>query len=283
MDAYGISVIVRGTGEYASAIARELFLAGNAVALQQSKPPKDIRRLRSFSDAWYMAPGPFETLGMIGAPLEGVFARRVDTPTSLVSCLGRRDSIPLAAMPLEHVIAAWPWAVLVDARMIKSPAKPQRHLAGLTIGLGGGFLGGETVDLVIGCDDHNPGAFIPSGQSLPLPRNDDSPQRTSFRSPHDGIFHTSCRIGDRVSSGQTIGWVGATPICIPEHAPHESTIRGLPRDGATVHDGEEILELAPPGSRVSGISVKARQITRAVMLAIAADGETMKDFIQRQR
>ncbi|SIS37088.1 xanthine dehydrogenase accessory factor [Insolitispirillum peregrinum] len=281
MDAYGISVIVRGTGEYGSAIARELFLAGNAVVLQQSTPPAEIRRLRCFSDAWFCSPGPFAMASLSGAQLEGVFARRVDSPATLTACLGRREAIPLAAMPLEHVISAWPWAVLVDARMLRAPAKPQRHLAGLTIGLGGGFLGGETVDLVIGCDDQNPGAFVPTGHCLPFPQEESGPLRTVCRAPHDGIFHTAARIGDRVSPGETIGWVGASEIRIPDHAPQNSLIRGLPRDGATVRDSDEILDLAPPGSRVSGVSVKARTITRAVMLAIASDGEPIHDFLLR--
>ena len=85
MDAYGISVVVRGAGEYASAIARELFLAGNAVVLHQDTPPKEIRRLRSFSEAWFCPPGPLSNTAMIGAPLDGVFARRVDSSAALTA------------------------------------------------------------------------------------------------------------------------------------------------------------------------------------------------------
>lgn len=267
MDAYGISVLVRGAGEYASAIARELFLAGNAVVLHQATPPTEIRRQRCYADAWYSQPS------LLGStPLDGVFARRVDTSPALTASLGRRDAIPLAAMPLEQVIDAWPWAVLIDARMPDKLVKPQRHLAGLTIGLGPGFLGGETVDLVIGTDDHNPGAFLPPGCCAAAPVVSDEPHRTLCRAPHAGVFHTECAIGDTVQRGDCVGWLGATAIHVPDHAPSSSLVRGLCRDGNTVGENDEILDLAPPGSKVNGISVKARQITRAVMLAIACDG-----------
>jgi xanthine dehydrogenase accessory factor len=268
MDAYGMSVLIRGCGESASAIARELFLSGNAVVMQQAGPPRDIRRLRCFSDAWYSEQAFVGTV-----PLEGVFARRVDSCDTMKRVMRRRDAIPLAALPLEAVAEAWPWSVLIDARMIDGVARPQRHLAGLSIGLGPGFLGGETVDLVIGTDDADPGAFLPPGRCAAPPRRDSEVSRNLCCAPHGGIFHAAARIGDAVHRGDCVGWLGATSIHVPDHAPRNSVIRGLPRDGATMAEGDEILDLAPPGARISGISTKARQITRAVMLAVESDGQ----------
>jgi xanthine dehydrogenase accessory factor len=271
MDAYGISVLVRGSGEYASAIARELFLAGNAVAIQQVGPPSDIRRLRCYADAWHCEQN---FIGSIA--LDGVFARRVDSLEAMKIALRRRDSIPMITLPLDPLIEMWPWSVLVDGRMNGGVARPQRNLAGLSIGLGPGFLGGETVDIVIGTDDANPGTFVPAGLCAAAPReNQNGPSRRLCTAPQGGIFHAAARIGDTVHRGDCVGWLGALSIHVPDHAPGNSRIRGLPRDGATLAEGDEILDLAPPGARISGVSTKARQITRAVMLAIASDGQML--------
>jgi xanthine dehydrogenase accessory factor len=270
MDAYGMSVLIRGSGECASAIARELFLAGNAVVMQQAGPPNDIRRLRCYADAWYA-----EQTFVGSIPLDGIFARRVESIEAMKTAMRRRDAIPLIPLPLEPVVEVWPWSVLIDARMIGTMARPQRHMAGLSIGLGTGFLGGETVDLVIGTDDANPGVFVPAGLCALPKRTTTALPRTLCTAPQGGVFHAAARIGDTVHRNDCVGWLGALSIHVPDHAPGNSRIRGLPRDGAILTEGDEILDLAPPGARISGVSTKARQITRAVMLAVASDGHML--------
>jgi xanthine dehydrogenase accessory factor len=65
-DAEGTSVLVRGVGEIASAVARHLIFVGFSVALHQMEPPAVIRRRMAFADAWFDGQ----------ATLDGVEARR---------------------------------------------------------------------------------------------------------------------------------------------------------------------------------------------------------------
>jgi xanthine dehydrogenase accessory factor len=97
-DAEGTSVLVRGVGEIASAVARHLIFVGFSVALHQMEPPAVIRRRMAFADAWFDGQ----------ATLDGVEARRarrsrdrtVDIVVSTaVSTLARSFVTGLRRMP----------------------------------------------------------------------------------------------------------------------------------------------------------------------------------------
>jgi xanthine dehydrogenase accessory factor len=251
------TVLVFGMDELASAIARKLHLAGHAVAISQPTPPTTIRRRMSFADAWSDGTATFE----------GVEARRADKTKDFLSGLRSGMFIPVLWHPFEDVTTRWPWDVLVDARpKTDKPRSALVDLAGLTIGLGQGFVVGETCDIVIGIGGRDPGAVLREGSVKEREEGDGAfTDGEIILSPHHGLFHGAKLLGEPVEASQILGFVGTHAVV----APVSGRLRGLARDGAAVGKGAPVAEVATSvQSEFTGISKRDRLIARSVAFVI---------------
>lgn len=252
------TVLVFGMDELASAVARKLHLAGHAVAISQPSPPTTIRRRMSFADAWYDGTCTFE----------GVEARRADKTKDFLSGLQSGTFIPVLWHPSEDVTTRWPWDILVDARpKTDKPRNALVDLSGLTIGLGRGFVAGETCDIVIDIGGHDPGAILHKGSVSDRPEDEDEPfpDGVTASADHPGLFHGSKLLGEPIEAGQVLGFIGTHTIV----APASGRLRGLARDGAAVAVGMPVAEVATSSrAEFVGISKRDRLVARSVAFVI---------------
>ncbi|BAE49654.1 xanthine and CO dehydrogenase maturation factor [Paramagnetospirillum magneticum] len=249
-------ILIRGTGEIASAIACHLTWAGCRVALQSSRPPIAIRRRMAFSDAYFQGT----------AELEGLCARRLGDARSM-GLAWDAGEVPLLAMEFQAALGARPWAVLVDARMNKQQApEPQIGLAPLVIGMGPGCAIGVNVDVAVETSWDQLGQVVRRGSTLMLagePRAVLGQARSRFRyAPVAGILRSEAAIGQRVREGQVVARIGDAVV----RALFDGIVRGLTHDGVPVEKGNKIAEIDPrPGEvKLAGIDERPRRLAEAV-------------------
>ncbi|KQW18099.1 hypothetical protein ASC80_21950 [Afipia sp. Root123D2] len=262
-EARAFPVLVRGIGDVGSAVSVLLFRAGYPVALHDDPEPATSRRGMAFTDAVFDGT----------VTLEGITARRIDTPAMLREAFVARDAVPISVAPFEEVLEAASWSVLVDARLRKRAIpERQRGLAPLTLGLGPNFVAGETVDLAIetAWGEHL-GEIIRLGATLPFggePRSLGGAGRARFvYAPVAGRFETTARIGNRVESREVVATIGTAALT----APLSGVIRGLTRRGVSVGVAAKVIEVDPRGdpSSAFGLGERPRRIAEGVCRALA--------------
>lgn len=265
-------VLVRGTGDIASAVAHALFRAGFAVAMHDGLEPGTPRRRMAFSDALFDG----------AAELDGVTARRTNDTGELVRAVDRSAWIPVTALPFVQVHGAVTWDAVVDARMRKrAQPEPQRHLAPVTIGLGPGFVAGDHVSAAVETSWEDLGRVVRHGSTLPLrgePRTLAGAGRERYvYAPVAGRFATSRAIGEAVTAGETVARVDGMILT----APIDGAIRGLLRDGLMVAAATKVVEIDPrgPAAVVSGIGERPRRLAEGVLEALrdCYDGPARED------
>ena len=257
-------VLVRGIGDVGSAVAHVLFQRGYATAICDGPaPPTTHRRGMAFIDAVFDG----------SAKLDDVHACKVDTLDCIANWAFGRLFIPVIVGAFEDARAAAPWLVLVDARMRKRAIlENQRGLAPLVIGLGPGFVAGQTVDVAIETAwGDELGHVITNGSPRALagePRSIEGVGRDrNVYAPTDGIWHTRRNIGDAVKGGQLVGWMGETPI----FAPLNGLLRGLTRDGVPCTRDTKIVEVDPRSADkavIRGLGERPRRIADGVISAV---------------
>ncbi len=251
-------VLVLGAGDVGSAVAHALYTAGFNVALQDGHlPPATPRRGMAFADAFFDR----ET------SLAGVTARRADTPGSLRAFWATHGVLPFLTSEVEEALAAARWGAVVDARMRKR-AIPEdlRGAAPLALGLGPGFVVGTNCHVAIETSWEALGEVVAVGATLPL-RGEPRPiggagrERTIYAAV-DGVFRTTNRIGEHVSSCR-IGTLDGTPI----PTPMPGVLRGLVRDGVRVRAGAKLVEVDPRDDPALcfGLGERPKRIAAAVL------------------
>ena len=260
------TVLVRGSGDVGSAVAHALFAAGFGVLICDAPLPAAPRRGMAFADAIFDG----------ASVLEGIAARRVDTVAELRVAVTKREAIPVSTAEIAAVLEAVAPTVLVDARMRKR-ARPerQRDLAPLTIGLGPGFVAGETVDLAVETQwGEQLGDVLRSGATRGLegePRSFAGHGRERFvYAPVAGVMRTGAQIAQHVRAGEPIATIGAAELL----APLDGILRGLTHDGVPVEAGTKVLEVDPRGKRkaVIGIGKRPRRIAEGVLRVVQSGG-----------
>ncbi len=257
-----LKILVRGSGDVASAAAHLLFRSGYAVLIHESSQPTATRRKMAFTDAVFDSQ----------AWLEGVEARRLDDTAGLIAALEARQFIPLTVADFEGILKEVSPAVLVDARMRKhSRPEAQLGLAPLTLGLGPNFVAAQTVDVVIETGrGPDLGRVIRSGASAPLtgePLSMAGHARDRYiYAPAAGIFRTDLQVGDGVCQGQVIAEINGQPLT----APLDGVLRGLTHDGVPVTVKTKVIEVDPRGlaAQVSGIAERPAKIAAGVLQAV---------------
>ncbi len=255
-------MLVRGSGDVGSAVAHLLLRSGYGVVLHDVEQPTAPRRGMAFADAIFDG----------ACDLAGVRARRVDDIVALSDGAGESADVCVTTAGLGFLLAAVQPAVLVDARMRKrDEPEAQMDLAPLTIGLGPGFVAGETTHLAIETQwGASLGAVVTTGTTRPLagePRSFEGHGRDRFvYAPAAGVLRTAAAIGDRVAAGDVVATIGEAQLV----APLGGIVRGLTHDGVPVTRGLKVLEVDPRGdaSKVVGIGERPRRIAAGVLRAL---------------
>ncbi len=258
-----MKVLVRGSGDVASAVAHRLFSLGHAVMIQEISQPAYTRRGMAFTDAVFEGK----------AALQGVLAKRPSTSPDLTHMLQCGRAIPVFVGPLTDALTLLQPDVLVDARMHKRKLpEAQKGLAPLTIGLGPNFVAGEHADLVIETAwGEQLGKVLQHGPSLPLegePRAIAGLTRERFvQASHAGVFKEPVSIGTWVNAGDQVGLLDAQPI----FAPISGYVRGICHAGVHLEKGGRLLEIDPrrEGAHFSGLGERPQRIAAAVVSALS--------------
>lgn len=257
-----LRILVRGSNDVASAVAHRAFSSGHAVVLHGGSAPTTTRRKMAFADAVFDG----------RADLAGVTATLLDSLARLPSLLAASGAIPVVVGDLERLLAALDPQVLIDARMRKrARPEPQRGLAALTVGLGPGFVAGETVDVAVETGWEELGRVVRHGATRalagePRPLGGHARDRYVY-APRGGVFRTAREVGQAVVAGETVARIGSTEI----RAPLSGVLRGLTHDGVPVEPGTKIVEVDPRGdvATVSGIGERPGRIADGVLLVVA--------------
>jgi xanthine dehydrogenase accessory factor len=255
-------VLVRGTGDVASAVALKLFRGGYQVVLHDRPKPSHTRRGTALADALFE--GRVER--------EGIYAKYASSLESLRHMLRCQRGLPVADGDFDELLRAVKPQVIVDARLRKhEKAELQRGRAPLTIGLGPNFVAGETTDLVVETAyGDSLGTVIHSGPAERLvgePKTLGGHGRERFvYAPVSGTFRTSLEIGAQVVAGQSVGTIDEMPV----QAPLTGRLRGLPHDGAGIEEGNKIVEVdaSETAEAIRMLGERPSKIAEGVLTAI---------------
>jgi xanthine dehydrogenase accessory factor len=228
-------ILIRGGGDLASGVAYRLHKGGLRVLITELARPLHVRRTVSFADAVYTG----ET------EVEGVTARcaaDIDAVTAILDA----GQIAVLVDPSADALAALRPLVLVDARMRKQAPETGLDAAPLVVGLGPGFMAGETCHAVIETmRGHDLGRVIWQGGPQPdsgVPGSVATYNRDRvLRAPAGGQVRPHFAIGDRVKAGRTIAEVARQLVA----APFDGVLRGLVHPDLQVSEGMKIGDLDP--------------------------------------
>jgi xanthine dehydrogenase accessory factor len=247
-----ITVLIRGGGEVASAIAHRLIRAGFHACLTEIPLPLAIHRGTTFCEAVFDGK----------KTVEGVTAVLVDTYTEIQS-IWRRGELPLVIDPEAGIKNYLHPHVFVDATMMKKNLGTKIDDAQLVIGVGPGFKVGRDVHFVIETyHNENLGKVITRGAAekntgIPLNIGGATFER-AIHAPVDGTFREIKHLGDRIAAGDTIALVDDHII----KAEIGGILRGILRSNIAVQKGVKIAEIDPLNS--IGVCYNIRAKMRAI-------------------
>ena len=266
-------ILIRGGGDLASGVALRLHRVGLGVVLTELAQPLAVRRLVTFAEAVYTG----ETT------IEGVTGRRVNDPGDSLKVLQllSKGRIPVLIDAEAKSAQLLHPTVIVDARMTKQPPEPLRHTARLYIGLGPGFVAGESCHAVIETRrGHRLGRVIWEGAAeedtgIPAWIAGQSNERV-LRAPADGKLIPLVQIGELVQSGQTVGEVGGQPI----NAPFQGVLRGMIHPDCPVKQGMKIgdVDRRDDPAICSLVSDKSLAVGGGVLEAILSRPEVRQNL-----
>jgi xanthine dehydrogenase accessory factor len=255
-----LKVVIKGAGEMATGIAHRLFMANiKRIVMTETVEPITVRRTVAFSEAVYEEE----------SEVEGVGARLVKGADE-IPVVWEQDKIVVIVDPEAKVVGELKPDVVVDAIMAKRNTGTIKEEASLVIGVGPGFSAPDIVHVAVESNrGHNLGRVFYKGATephtgIPGAVMGYTTERV-LRSPHKGPVKHVKAIGDLVKKGETVMFVGRTPI----EAPFDGLLRGLIRE-VSVEADEKIGDVDPKGTREDcyTITEKARAIGGGVLEAI---------------
>ncbi len=254
--------MIKGAGDLATGVALCLHRAGFAVAMTELARPTAVRRTVAFAQAVYDG----------NTSVEGTDAVRVELVD--IEDAFAQGSIPVVvAEDASQVVEIVNPALLVDAIVAKRNLGTRITDAPAVVALGPGFLAGRDAHAVIETKrGHDLGRVLLQGSaqantSVPGEVGGFSWQRV-VRSSTSGTFRAVARIGDIVTTADTIGYVDEEPIGVEL----DGVLRGLLCSGLHVTPGYKLGDVDPRGdkSRCFTVSDKARAIGGGVLEAACA-------------
>jgi xanthine dehydrogenase accessory factor len=257
-----VKVLIRGSGDVASAVAHRLFALGHAVLIHEITQPSYTRRGMAFTDAVFDGK----------ADLQGIWAKCPHTREELQHMLTCGRAIPVFTGTLDETLELMHPDVLVDARMRKrSVPECQIGLVPLSIGLGPNFTAGVNVDVAIETAwGESLGHILHTGATLPLegePREiaGFSRERCVY-AVEAGVLQTIVAIGDWVEAGEQVALLNGQIVT----APISGHVRGICHAEVPVTVGSKVLEIDPRHENASlyGLGERPLRIAEAVVRAI---------------
>ena len=256
-------VLIKGGGEVASGIAHRLHRCHFRVCLTETDNPLAVSRGTTFSEAIFDG---VKTIEMVTAEL-------VTTSLEDIHRIWKRGNIPIVKDPHASLKEQLEPDVLVDATMAKRNTGTHITDAPLVIGLGAGFYAGKDVHIVVETNhSNNLGRLILEGEAekdtkVPMAIGGLTSDRVLWAS-HRGVFTSNRKIGDKVVSGEAIGWIGKSPLA----APISGILRGLIRSGVRVSKGDKLVEIDPVNDNTVCYTIRDRMraiaggVLEAIML-----------------
>lgn len=264
------TVLIRGAGEMASAVAWHLHMANiRRICMTELDAPLCVRRTVSFctavNEGW--------------ATVEGVDAH-IARDRAEIERAWREDSIAVVPRRRWDSIADLSPDIVVDAVLAKHNTATSITDADLVIALGPGFVAGCDCHVVIETNrGHHLGRIITTGKAE---ANTSVPgdiaghtQARVLRAPASGVFKSAHRIGDRVNQGDAVGQVDDRPVV----ATIDGILRGLILPGTLVRAGLKLGDIDPRANSeyCHTISDKARAIAGAVLEAVMRHCNKLND------
>ncbi len=255
--------LLRGGGDLATGVAWRLTRAGWPVVVCELPAPLTVRRTVALSAA--VADGSVDVEGMTG---------RLATGLEQVEAILEAGEIAVVVSPdlPTELPGGWRPDVVVDARLAKHNIDTTIDDADLVVALGPGFTAGVDCDAVVETmRGHTLGRVLWDGSAIP---NTGIPGSVGgrgaervLRAPTAGRARWSVAIGDRVSGGDELGSVAASPII----APFDGVVRGLIAGSVEVPAGLKIGDVDPRAdpSVCRQISDKALSVGGGVLEAVA--------------
>lgn len=256
-----LTIVVKGAGEMASAVAWRLYMAKmQKILMLETNSPLAVRREVSFCEAIHDG----------HKTVENVDAVRVGDLSDIYQGWAH-SQIAVASDPQWHLLPEIRPDLVVDAILAKRNLGTWMQEARLVIGLGPGFSAGTDVHLVIETNrGHNLGRIITAGPAepntgIPGTIGGFAAQRV-IRAPIEGKFTARRSIGDQVKHDEVVGLVNDTKI----RAKIGGVLRGLIRSGTSVSAGLKIGDVDPRGQvdNCRTISDKSRAIGGSVLEAV---------------
>jgi len=258
-----LTVMIRGAGEVASAVAHRLHRSGFQVCMTEIEKPLAVSRGTCFSEAVYEG----------RKIIEGVTAELVKPEGRAVLEAFGRGSAALAVDPSAALLRELKPDVFIDGAMTKKKSSISRSLAALVIGLGPGFRAGEDVHAVVETlQGSGLGRVILEGEAEPdtgEPVNISGLGRERVLwAAGPGLFTTRRDIGDTVREGDEAGRLNDQPLLVPM----AGMLRGLLRTGTDVPAGAKLVEVDPENDRSVCFMIrdKMRTISGGVLEAVMA-------------
>ncbi len=245
--------LVKGAGDLASGVALRLHRAGFQVVMTEISRPTPVRRTVSFAEAVYDG----------AATVEGVEAVLAEDRADVESALAS-SRLPVLVDP-EASCRGWLEPdLLVDAIIAKSNLGTTRDDAPAVVALGPGFVAGRDCHAVIETmRGHTLGRVIWEGEALP---NTGVPGEIGgkgaervLRAPAAGVFRATAQIGDLVTKGEVVGYVGDLPLT----STLDGVLRGLLRSGLAVTPGFKTGDVDPRAERAHCFTVSDKALAIA--------------------
>ncbi len=256
-------ILIRGGGDLASGVALRLHHAGFRVVIAELPRPLAVRRLVSFSEAVYEGQ----------TTVEDATARLV-TPDQIAATFDA-GYIPVIVDPDAETLRNTQYAIVVDARLLKTPPQPLPVPVPLHIGLGPGFSAPRDCRAVIETRrGHTLGRVYWEGQSAPDSRQPEGDPRRVLRAASDGTLVSHAKIGEHLEEGQLVAEIVDRYTRTQVHSPFKGVLRGLLRDGMEVTRGLKLgdVDARDDPALCRLVSDKALAVGGGALEAILAKG-----------
>jgi xanthine dehydrogenase accessory factor len=248
-----LTVVIKGGGEIASAVAHRLTLAGFRVCLTETPVPLAVHRGSTYCEAVFDGE----------KTVEGLTAKLADS-FEQVKQIWEDGKIPILVDPETRIKDFVKPQVLVDATMLKNNTSTKIDDAPLVIGVGPGFEVGKDVHLIVeSYHNENLGKVFTTGTALP---NTGIPlaiggyvHERAFHANRNGKFTASKELGDMIKPGDIIGDVDGEPLV----AGISGVLRAVLRNNIFVAENTKLAEIDPEAD------VEVCFIIRGKMRAIA--------------
>lgn len=258
-------VLIKGAGDLASGVAVRLHRAGMKIIMTDIPEPTVIRRTVSFAQAVYDG----ETT------VEDIQGKKVENAQEALAVI-ETGKIPVIIDPACNILSELKFDAVVDAILAKKNVNTKITDGPIVVALGPGFEAGVDCHAVIETQrGHNLARVLLSGKPAPdtgIPGMIGGyAKERVIKSPANGIFVTTAKIGDIVAVDDSIGYIEtAEKAHVPVKTVIPGVLRGILYDRLPVFAGMKIADVDPRPvyDHCFSCSDKARAIGGGVLEAI---------------